>query len=171
MSLRRLTLPVSLVVWGCLLPGCGGATGRAAHAAPRAGDPAGVAVIRRWADTLRRGDVAGAAALFALPSRFVNGSGSGAIAVRLSTRAEAVAANATLPCGAVLLATHRDGRYINALFRLTARPGVGGTACGGGGTTARTDFLIRGGKIAAWLRAADQPGDDPSRSTAGGPVV
>src|ERR1019366_8619235 len=69
------------------------------------------------------------------------------------------AANETLPCGAKLISASRLGRYVNALFRLTDRPGPGGGGCGSGaGQTARTDFLIADGRILEWIRAPDQPG-------------
>jgi hypothetical protein len=78
-----------------------------------------------------------------------------------------------LPCGARLLATQRNGRYVNALFRLTDRPG---SRCDAPGATARTDFLIEDGRIAEWIRAPDRPGDPERaprrpRSPDPGPVV
>ena len=56
---------------------------------------------------------------------------------------------------------------MNALFRLTGRPGLGGSGCGGGvGQTARTNFMIAHGRIVEWIRAPDDPGDNgrPARS-------
>jgi hypothetical protein len=109
-------------------------------------------VIRHWADTLRRGDVRGAAALFALPSIVSNGTPP----VTLHTRADARLFNASLPCGARLIRTSSSGRFTTATFRLTERPGPG--SCGGGvGLTARTTFVIRAGKISEWRRVADRP--------------
>jgi len=125
--------------------------------------PALVAVIRAWSDALRRGDVHGAAGYFAIPSVMINGtdaSGS-ALVIPIGTATEAVEANASLPCGALLLSADQRGRYVNALFRLTGRPGLGGSTCGtGAGQTARTNFVIAGGRIIEWIRAPDDPGDN-----------
>src|SRR5205807_665747 len=102
-----------------------------------------VAVIRGWSTRLRHGDVTGAASFFALPSEFANGSGSAGSVLTIRTRSDAVMANASLPCGAELLSASRHGRFINALFRLTGRGGIGGSDCGGAtGHTARTNFVI-----------------------------
>jgi hypothetical protein len=130
------------------------------------GVPAGtraVSVIKAWSDALRRGDVRGAAQYFALPSVMINGADSAgqAVVITIVTSAQAQAANATLPCGARLISTDQRGRYVNALFLLTGRPGPGGTDCGGGvGTTARTNFVISHGRIVEWLRAPSEPGDN-----------
>jgi hypothetical protein len=125
--------------------------------------PAAVALIRAWADALRRGDVRSAAAYFALPSLMINGTDAsgGAVVITIGTLAQAVAANATLPCGARFVSADQRGRYVNALFRLTGRPGLGGSGCDGGvGETARTNFVIAGGRIVEWIRAPDDPGDN-----------
>jgi hypothetical protein len=131
---------------------------------------AAVAVIRGWADSLRRGDVVAAARYFALPSVLVNGTdnaGRAEVAHIFSAR-DAAAANAGLSCGAVLISTDLRGRYVNALFRLTDRPGLGG-GCGAGiGQTARTNFVISGGKIVEWLRAPSDPGDSGAGSGGNG---
>lgn len=118
-------------------------------------------VIMGWSNALRSGHVATAAGFFALPSEFYDGGDDPA---QLRSRADAIAANAALPCGARLIAAKRRGPYVNALFRLADRPGAGGGGgCGSGtGQTARTNILIRGGKIVKWLRAPDQPGDNPA---------
>jgi hypothetical protein len=121
-------------------------------------------VIRAWSDALRRGDVGAASRYFALPSVMVNGTDAAgrAMVITIDNRAQAETANASLPCGARLISAARHGRYVNALFRLTGRPGPGGTDCGGGaGLTARTNFVIAHGLIVEWLRAADQSGDNP----------
>jgi|SRR4051812_33138620 hypothetical protein len=111
-------------------------------------------VIRAWSDTLRRGDVDGAARYFALPS--IVQIQPGAPPERLTRRIEAVAFQTILPCGARFVSAVRDGPYVNALFRLTERPGA---TCDAPGATARTAFLIRRGKIKEWRRAPDEPGD------------
>jgi hypothetical protein len=127
-----------------------------------------VSVIRAWSDALRRGDVRTAARYFALPSVMVNGtSGAGeALVITIQTQAQAEEANASLPCGARLISADQRGRFVNALFRLTGRPGPGGSSCGGGvGTTARTNFVIAHGRIVEWLRAPSDPGDNGSPRT------
>ena len=137
-------------------------------ATPSSGKPsaADVAVIRAWSDTLRRGDVSGAAHYFAIPSLLINGAGQGSEPITTAIRSfrDAVAANASLPCGAALISTERHGRYVNALFRLTNRGGLGGGCGSGAGQTARTNFLIRRGHIAEWIRAPSQPGDNGGAS-------
>jgi hypothetical protein len=149
---------VTALLIAAIAGGCGGgSTKQVQSAAPTESDAA--AVIRHWADTLRRGDVRGAAELFALPSIVSNGTPP----VELHTRADARLFNASLPCGARLLRTSSSGRFTTATFRLTERPGPG--TCGRGvGLTARTTFVIAGGKIREWRRVADQPA--PSGRTA-----
>jgi hypothetical protein len=136
-----------------------------------------VAVVRHWATALRSGDIQGAAEVFALPSVFSNGPAE-TIEIRNLEQSEAV--QASLPCGAEVISAFQDGRYVNVLFRLVDREGRGGgaQACGpGAGETARTDFLIRDGHIAAWVRAASRPGDPglpkapQNQTTAPGPNV
>ncbi len=150
------------------LAGCGGSAkllhSRSGHAATdaSAGVPAdSVRVIRGWSDALRDGHVAAAAHYFRIPSVFYSGSGA-PLYLRSLRQVETI--NAALPCGAKLLSARVRGRYVNALFRLTNRRGPGGAAgCGSGtGQTARTNFLIRDGRIVEWLRAPDQPGDNGS---------
>ncbi len=169
----------TLLVAGALAAsGCGGGTSQLLHpshraqarAAPSGGARAtagAVRVIRGWSQALRSGRVGAAAAYFRVPSVVFLGSGP---PVEIRSRAEAELANASLPCGAQLISTQRHGRFVNALFRLTNRPGRGGAdGCGlGAGQTARTNFLIENGQIVEWLRAPDQPGDNGSPRTAPG---
>jgi hypothetical protein len=120
-----------------------------------------ISVIKAWSSALRRGDVNGAAAYFALPSVFVNGSGPSPV-IRIHNLAQARLVNETLPCGAKFISAARAGRYVNALFALTSRPGPGGSDCGSGaGQTARVNFVISHGKIVAWIRAADAASPAP----------
>jgi hypothetical protein len=125
-------------------------------------NPNALRVIKAWSDALRRGDLSGAASYFALPSVMINGAvvNGLALATTINTRAEAEAANAALPCGARFISADQRGRYVNVLFRLTNRPGPGGGCGSGVGETARTNFVIAGGLIQAWIRAPDEPGDN-----------
>jgi len=162
--------------------GCGSSAHRARtstapsaapRSAPASGGASAVGVIRGWSNALRRGDVDAAARYFALPSDFINGPGD---ALAIHTEAQARAANATLPCGAVLVSTVRHGRFITALFRLTNRPGPNAGCGSGTGGLARTDFVIAKGRIVDWIRAPDAGGAapaplTPSTTPAGGPVV
>jgi hypothetical protein len=107
--------------------------------------------VRDWADTLRRGDVRGAARYFALPSVVANGTAP----IKLTTPAEVRFFNRTLPCGAEVIGTEPapHGFFI-VTFRLTERPGAG--ECGSGtGATARTAFRVRDERITDWLRVQD----------------
>ena len=149
----RVAIVVALII-GSGLGACGGDN--------EFGDtrsPSAESVIREWAETLRAGDVRGAAEFFALPSVVANGTEP----IILRTRSDARTFNASLPCGARLLRTSSASGYTTAVFRLTERPGPG--TCGTGtGMTARTTFVVRDGKIHEWRRVADKP-----RSA--GPVV
>ena len=130
-----------------------------------------MAVIKHWAIALRRGDVRAAAGYFEIPSVFADGPGP---ALTIHSLAEATAANQALPCGATFISAAKHGPFVNVLFRLTARPGPGGSNCASGvGQTARTNFVIVAGRITVWLRAPDQPGDNgsPTGTTGGGSFV
>jgi hypothetical protein len=113
---------------------------------PGDANPADVAVIKEWVDTLRAGDVDGAAELFALPSVAENG-----VLLRIRNRDDARMFNASLPCGAVLIRAETEGDFTTATFKLTERPGPG--TCGSGaGEHAQTSFVIEDGKITQWRR-------------------
>jgi hypothetical protein len=148
------------------LAGCGSASdllhvsSRHAAQSPSAGVPATeVSVIRGWSRALRAGHVTAAARYFRFPSVFFPGNGP---PIQLRSLVQVEAAMAALPCGATFISAQRYGPYVNVLFRLTNRAGPGGgQGCGSGtGTTARTNFLIRNGRIVQWLRAPDEPGDN-----------
>ncbi len=142
--------------------------------APRPADARTVAVIKHWADALRRGDVRAAAGYFQIPSVFAPGPDQ---EVTLRSLHDAETVNAELPCGAKLISVVRvGGPLVQALFRLTGRPGRGGSSCNpGAGETARTNFVIKAGRIRVWIRAPDQPGDNqgapPGDSQGVGPTV
>ncbi len=202
MARARVSAPLVLVAAALLAVGCGsGGHAAAGHASttrsrttarrqaptpvapvnplprhtPQPADGRTVGVIRHWADALRRGDVRGAARYFQIPSIFAPAPDQ---EITIHSFAEAEAANRALPCGAKLLSVMKvGGQLVQALFRLTGRPGPGGSACNpGAGDTARTNFVIQSGHIHVWFRAPDQPGDNQpppggSASGAPGPVV
>jgi hypothetical protein len=150
----RSGLGIAVASGALLLTGCG--SGSKPHRPTKA-----VGVIEAWASALRRGDVNAAAAYFAFPSVFVNGSGPSPV-ITIHNLAQARLVNETLPCGAKFISAARHGRYLNVLFRLTGRTGPGGSDCGSGaGQTARVDFQISNGKIVSWVRAPDGPTPTP----------
>ena len=132
---------------------------------PRTVDPADARAIRAWADTLRRGDVAGAARAFAIPSVVANGGAPR----RLSSAAQVRAFNRSLPCGAVVTAVEPSAHgFVIATFRLTERPGRG--ACGdGAGRSARVALRIAAGRIRDWIRLQRVPAA-PSETAPGTPA-
>jgi hypothetical protein len=134
-----------------VIGGCGSGSNRHATASD-------IDVVKAWSSALRRGDVNGAAAYFALPSVFFDGPPvAGAPLITIHNVSQARFLNQTLPCGAKFISAVHVGRYINVLFLLTGRPGPGGSSCGtGAGQTARVDFAISKGKITAWIRAPDE---------------
>ena len=168
-----------------ILGGCGARTDLLGASSRRAPDtsPAGplsvgsaatateIHVIRAWSEALRRGDVAGAAGYFAVPSQMINGTASGqGVLIRIRSRHDALLANESLPCGAKLLSAVQHGRFVDAQFVLTGRPGPGGSSCTGGvGATARTFFLLVGGRIRTWIRAPDSQGPPPTQPTQSAP--
>jgi limonene-1,2-epoxide hydrolase len=132
----------ALVLLALLAAGCGGGDEpRSPAQAPRA-----EAVVRAWADDLRRGDVEAASARFAVPALVSNGTPE----TRLATRDAVRSFNESLPCGARVTRTQRHHGLVIATFTLTERPGGD---CGSGvGGTARTAFEVRDGRIVRWLR-------------------
>ncbi len=154
---RALAIAVAAAA---LLAGCGGHDAKkpvvrsqappkppAVRAAPA--HPRDVALIRRWADTLRAGHVTAAARLFRVPAIAENGTGE----LLLDTPAATREFNASLPCGAVLLDARRvAGGYTLAIFRLTDRPG--GDCGPGTGGRAATAFRFGKGRISEWRRVA-----------------
>jgi hypothetical protein len=157
--LVRAAVLVSIAAATGLLACGGGADGSSAPSVP-AGHQA-VAVIEGWVEALSEGDVGGAAGYFALPSVAENGTAP----LALRSRADVVAFNRSLPCGARLVRASPLGRFIAATFRLTDRPG--GDCGSGSGLLARTAFVVRNGKIVQWRRLPS-----PARRGGGrGPIV
>jgi hypothetical protein len=144
-------LGAALVVASCSGGGDGGEERRRQPAPAPEVDAGDVRVVRGWADTLRRGDVRGAARYFALPAIVSNGTRP----IRLDTRPAVRFFNRTLPCGAKVVGAEPAAKgFFIVTFRLTERPGPG--SCGSGtGETARTAFRVRDDLITDWLRVQD----------------
>jgi hypothetical protein len=107
-------------------------------------------VIKGWADALRAGHVNAASSYFSIPSLVFNDAQA-----FLTTRAQVVGFNRTLPCGARLLSARRGPQHaVVGTFRLTERPG-GDCGTGVGGLAA-VQFVVRRHLIIEWLRADDQ---------------
>ena len=126
---------------------------------PGDADPADVAVIADWSETLAAGDVEAAAEFFKLPSIAENG-----VLFAIEDAEDAQRFNAALPCGARLIRAESEGDFTTATFRLLERPGPG--TCGAGtGETAQTTFVIEDGRIAEWRRVALGGQEAPGRAS------
>jgi hypothetical protein len=160
------TLATALVLTlAAALAGCGGSSSgttsgpaAARRTTPRVTVPASVApgdarAVRAWAATMRRGDVAGAARLFAPGAVAANGT----TPAQLRSPAAVLAFNRSLPCGPQVTALEPSAHgFVIATFRLTERPGAG--TCGkDAGQTAHVALRIRDRLIVDWIRLPDQP--------------
>jgi limonene-1,2-epoxide hydrolase len=104
------------------------------------------AVVRAWSDALRRGDIDAATDLFALPAVVANGTPD----LRLKTRDEARAFNASFPCGSRVTEVVEHHGVLVVTFVLTERPG--GECGSGAGHSARAALEVRDGRITGWHR-------------------
>jgi hypothetical protein len=93
-------------------------------------------VIADWAAAVRSGDVARAAGFFTLPA-IVSRPGDGTLQVNSEQVAQAF--NASLPCGARLLATNPAGRYVVGTFLLVDNAR---RRCADRGDIARVGFVF-----------------------------
>jgi hypothetical protein len=105
--------------------------------------PSPEAVVDSWSQALNGGDDEAAAELFA-PGAVVIQDGRRAT---LANEADALAFNASLPCGAKITAKKTDGSEVTATFTLTRRPEH---MCDGTGEAAVTVFAVADGKITLW---------------------
>jgi len=165
-ALAALAVLIVAVISGC---GSSGKDTSATTTVAGNADAGEVAVIKRWADELRAGDIVAASERFAIPSVVQNGAGP----LRLTNRQQVEAFNRSLPCGARLTAATSLGKYTIAAFVLTERPGEG--MCGNGvGEQAKTAFVIRNGLITQWRRVVDTdraPTPDQAPTPNEGPVI
>ena len=127
-----------------------------------AADPRQAAVVRAWSKALRSGDVAGASALWAVPSKVQNGTP----VLTLSSRAEVLIFNGSLPCGSSVTSAGAAQGFTITTFRLTDRKG--GDCDAAAGASARSAIRVRDGKIVEWYRLPDDP--DAPRAQPGGDV-
>ena len=150
-----------------LAAGCGGSSHHAArHPAPsrrpapahryaptHAASPRLVAIVRAWSGALRGGHVRKASSYFGLPVLVQNGGDP----LKLTTRAQVRAFNASLPCGARVKSSIAGSRYTVVTFVLTERKGSG-SGCGSGtGQLAATAFAFRKRRIIEWRRVTVPP--------------
>jgi hypothetical protein len=126
----RLPLAIGLAALA-LAGGCGG------------GSPSGEDVVREWSRALNAGDNEAAADLFARGAQVVQ-SGR---AIRLATRAQAVAWNAALPCSGEIVDLVSEGETVTATFVLGNRTT---SPCDAPGAQARAAFRIEDGRIVLW---------------------
>jgi hypothetical protein len=147
----RLTLTTPKSGEGDARAGPGGASPEPRRTGPVT--KAEEAVVRGWTEALRRGDVERAVSYWRAPAIAANGSQP----FRLVTRRAIRQFNEGLTCGAKLESVERDKDYVLATFRLTNRRDRPGACSQGVGQRARVLFLLRGGRIAQWIRASDPP--------------
>jgi hypothetical protein len=153
-SLRPLSIAILLSATA-LLASCGD------DESPAPQEHKELGVIRGWVETLADGDVDGAADYFAVPSVVQNATPP----MTLRSRADVVAFNRSLPCGAKLVKARPVRGIIVATFRLRERPGGD---CGSGvGLLARTAFVIKNERIVQWRRLPNPPQQPPDN----GPIV
>jgi hypothetical protein len=111
-------------------------------------------VIADWAAAVRHGNAAKAAGFFDLPAIIYQ---PGHTALQVNTPQIAEAFNASLPCGAKLLGTNPDGRYVVATFVLVKRD----APCPGEGSLARVGFVFgdvrHPRRFTEWWQVADKP--------------
>jgi hypothetical protein len=140
----RPTIALLIAFLALIASGCGGSASR---------DPE--AVVDTWSQALDGGDDEAAAKLFA-PGAVVIQDGR---RTTLATQADALAFNASLPCGAKVTGKTADGSKVTADFTLTRRPGH---MCDGTGEPAVTVFEISDGKITLWHQLPSGAADTQS---------
>jgi limonene-1,2-epoxide hydrolase len=134
---RLPALAVALVV---AVAGSGAAT--AAHSSASPAD-----VARAWSNALNANDNVAAARLFAANAHVVQPNVDGF----LTSRAIAIAFNASLPCAGRIVAVTVTGNRAVATFVLGERPKH---HCDAPGVKAAALFVVRNGKITLWQQVA-----------------
>jgi limonene-1,2-epoxide hydrolase len=136
----RSSLALGLV-FAFLLTGCGGSSGSSV-----------TSVVRAWSKALNDDDNQAAAKLFARGAQVVQG---GAV-LTLTTRADAVAFNESLPCSGEIVSLKAHGDTATATFRLGERKA---RRCDGPGQHATAVFRVRKGKIVLWHQTSSGSGN------------
>jgi limonene-1,2-epoxide hydrolase len=108
-----------------------------------AATPTPAQVVQAWSKALNTNDNGAAGALFAPNARIVQGP----LDVRLTSRALAVAFNASLPCAGKVIRMHVVRNQVTATFKLGERPRH---RCDAPGQEAAALFVVRAGKITLW---------------------
>ena len=131
------------VVLAALLAGCGSS------------EPSAESVVRAWSQALNSDDNETAGKLFAPGAEVVQGG----TAIRLQTRADAIAWNAALPCSGRILSIRSRGNTATATFLLGDRRH---SSCDGPGERATAIFRVRRGKIVLWHQTGSPAQPPPS---------
>jgi limonene-1,2-epoxide hydrolase len=128
--------------------------GLSAGCGDEANDP--TSIVERWSKAINASDDKAAANLFADNATVIQGGQS----VTLTGHDEALAFNASLPCGGKIVEQALEGDEVTATFTLIGRPGH---TCDGPGQTAVAVFRITDGKIVVWQQL---PAPDPATQSA-----
>lgn len=145
--MRRAAAAAAVV----LIAGCGGGSGPAPQPKPRPAPhaSAGEAVIRAWTKSVYHGEYEKAARLFAKRAIIQQG-----VSFVLTSRAQAIAFNRSLPCRAKVTGIEREPHGV-LLASFDLFPGRDGRCPEGG--SARVRFMIRRGKIETWHQLPEAP--------------
>ena len=135
---------VLLATFTLTLAACGG------------GNPSPESVARAWSQSVNSEDDAGAARLFALGARVVQGSS----VERFDSIAEAEAWHRGLPCAGRILTLRAHEQTVRVTFVLYDRPR---SRCDAPGERAYALFRVRNGKIVLWhqLEGPEDPHEEP----------
>jgi hypothetical protein len=129
---RHAAFALLIGLLALLSAGCGGTKGQAPGA-----------VVDSWSQAINGGDDEAAAKLFARDAVVIQDGQR----LTLATEADALAFNASLPCGAKVVGKKTSGDEVTTTFTLTRRPGH---MCDGTGEAAVTVFQVADGKITLW---------------------
>jgi hypothetical protein len=122
-------------------------------------------IVSAWSEALNSGNNEAAADLFA-PGAVVVQNG---LAAELTTHADAIAFNASLPCSGRIVEMTTEGEVVTAVFELGDR--TTGACDAAPGTRAAAQFLIRAHKIIAWQQIpVPEDGQAPGETSAPEPI-
>ena len=141
---RHAAIALIIGILALTSAGCGGSKAQAPEA-----------VVDTWSQAINGGDDEAAAKLFAKDAVVVQDGQR----LTLATEADALAFNASLPCGARVVEKETDGNDVTTTFTLTRRPGH---MCDGTGEAVVTVFRISDGKITLWHQLPSGAADTQS---------